>query len=621
MRPVNDHGPYDAPLLVIGEMGGKEEGRLGRAFVGATGRRVREFVADAGLDPERQVRYANVIPFEGTLPKAPHAMQAMVRTHWSAIEASLIRGRHEAVVVYGRAALWRLTGLMKIGEQHGGVMMLDVGDRQVPAVLSIHPASVMQSKIEAGWTLVRAATDRACRYATGAIVFDPSRMLPKQRWCYDAAGVEAVHGEAIAMSRPVAIDCEYDRVTKRPFMIGISCDGEQVTTCVPTPEVIAALRVMLDDERVTKVFHHAPADVQALMAIEIGVRAQVFDTLMLHATLYPDLPVGLGRVTLHVLDHWREWKGMAHNDPAYNALDVVATWRVFAKLSRRMDETGMWPVYEREVRHVSLLAMAMEARGLAVDPNAQRAAVAANAALCERLREEVQAQVVELFAKRLREPRYRLGVVEDELAKITPTLPRLKKDRDPAVDTHVANLRKERDRCKTLVERWTRGFDLGNNEHLRWLLYDADGFKLPVQRVDGRPTANADAIARLLALKKVQMLPAITRVLVDVKEYQHAKKMTNTFLLWDQETGLASAAIDAQGCAHPEYRPFGTGTGRMAGGPDSDLGDKQVNPYSYNALNIPEETRSIYAPHPATFVVDIGVLAGELQDDEDNDEN
>jgi hypothetical protein len=202
-------------------------------------------------------------------------------------------------------------------------------------------------------------------------------------------------------------------------------------------------------------------------------------------------------------------------------------------------------------------------------------------------------------------------------------LPRLKKDRDPIVDAHVTKLRKERDYAKTVIERWARGFDLGNNDHLRWLLYDADAFKLPAQKKDGRITANADAIARLLALKRVQESPAMRTVLVGVKEYQHLRKMTNTFLLWhegdDDTPGRPSEAIDMQGIAHPEYRAFGTGTGRLAGGPDSDLGDRRTNVYAYNALNIPEETRRIYVPHPATFVVDVAVAAMEVIDDGDDE--
>lgn len=612
-RAVPDFGPYDAPLLVIGEAGGKDEGRLGRPFVGATGRRVREFVADAGLHPENQVRYANVIPIEmATLPKTPAGMQAVVRAHWASIDATLLRGSHRAVVIYGRAALWRLTGATKVSDHQGAVTMIEVGGRMVPCVASVHPAAIMRSKIEAGWTLVRAATERACRYATGTLVYDPERMMPRQRWGYTGADVEAVHEAALATGRPVAIDCEYDRVTKRPFMIGISCDGEEMTSVVPLDDTIAALRRMCDDDQVTKVMHHCPADVTALMTLGITVRPPIHDTLMMYATLFPDLPVGLGRVALHLLDHMREWKGMAHDDPAYNAIDVATTWRSFVALVQRMNDTDMWRVYLREVRHVGILAMAMEARGLAVDAAAQRAAVAANEAKCGRLRAEVNAHVADLFACRLAGPTERLATVTAALAGITQ--PRLKKDRDPVVDGHVAALRKERTKCETAIKRWSRGFDLGNNEHLRWLLYDADGFKLPVQKVDGRPTANADAIARLLALKKVQSTPMIATVLVDIKEYQHARKMTNTFLLWDKERDAPSAAIDGQGFAHPEYRPFGAGSGRMAGGPDSDLGDKQVNQYSYNALNIPEETRAIYVPHPSSFTVAPVAGAEEIDD-------
>ena len=607
-RAVHDTGPYDAPLLVIGEAGGKEEGAKGRPFVGVTGRRVRELIADAGLDPERQVRYANVIPVEmGALPNNPSAMQAIVRAHWNSIDASLLRGEHRAVLLYGRAALWRITGATKITDHCGEVAMIEVGGRMVPCVASIHPASVMRSKIEAGWRLVRAATERACRYASGAIEYDPSRMMPPWAKVYTAGPVILMHEAAVASGWPVAIDTEYDRVSKRPFTIGLSLDGEHVSSVVPLDDTISALRDMLDDARVVKVFHHAPADVAALATLGIDVRPTIYDTLMMYATLYPDLPVGLERVSLHLFDHWHSWKGMAHDDPGYNAIDVAATWRAFVMLSEEMTRAGLWPVYMREVRHVGVLAMAMEARGLAVDRVAQGEAVRANERTCAAIKAEVEGHVAGVFARRLVIPERQLALIEEELPTIVQ--PRLKKDRDPVVALRVETMQKARTKLRAVIERWSRGFDLGNNDHLRWLLYDADGFKLPVQRHEGRPTANADAIARLLALKRVQESAVIKSVLAGVKEYQHAMKMTGTFL---------NPWLDWQDIAHPEYRAFGTGTGRMAGGPDSDLGDRQVNAYSYNALNLPEETRLIYVPHRADFAVGAAAVATEVEDDDDS---
>jgi hypothetical protein len=46
-----------------------------------------------------------------------------------------------------------------------------------------------------------------------------------------------------------------------------------------------------------------------------------------------------------------------------------------------------------------------------------------------------------------------------------------------------------------------------------------------------------------------------------------------------------------------------------------------VNPYAYNALNIPEETRHIYIPHREGFEVSLVTVASEVVDDaEDVDE-
>jgi uracil-DNA glycosylase family 4 len=621
-RPVPDYGPYDAPLLVVGEAGGKHEGAKGRPFVGPTGARVRAMVAEAGLDPERDVRWANVIPMEmSTLPKTVGAMQGVVRRWWSAIDATLAMGQHRGVIVYGRAAAFRLLGLTGILDAHGGVYHVEVGGRRVPCVVSVHPAAVMRTKIEAGWELVTKATQRACRYATGVATFDAQRQLPGWKWCYSGAEIIALWHEAVVRGAPIAIDTEYDRETKRPFIIGMTCDGESVLTVAPTEETVLALRQVMNDANVVKLIHHIPADVTSLSTLGVDVRPPVVNTLTMYATVWPDLPVGLARCALHLFDHWHDWKDMSHGDPQYNAIDVVATWRLYHELLPRMSEFDLWDVWRREVRHVDVLCLAMEARGLMVDGDAQRRAVVANDIEAEKLRAEVNAHVEVIFAKRIGPVAERLAEVIGELDKMTPLLPRLVRDREPAMDARVKELRKLRDQYRGKIERWSKGFDLGNNEHLRWLLYDEDAFKLPVQRKDGRPTANADAIAKLRGLKRVQESPAMARVLTGVKEYQHLKKMKSTFLLWDVAGDRASGAVDGGGCAHPEYRSFGAGTGRLAGGPDTDLGDRKVNPYAYNALNIPEETRHIYIPHREGFEVSLVTVASEVVDDaEDVDE-
>jgi hypothetical protein len=272
---------------------------------------------------------------------------------------------------------------------------------------------------------------------------------------------------------------------------------------------------------------------------------------------------------------------------------------------------GLDIVWEREAMHLGPLCMAMNARGLAVDRMTQAKVIEAHTESMATLKYEVQGAVAELFARRRVPHERRLVEVSKILDGITQ--PRLKKDRDPLVDAQVTAWRKERDRCRALVARWTQGFDLGNNDHLRWLLYDKDGFGLTVQRhpVTKAPTANSDAIARLLALKKVQENEGVKGVLAGVKDFQHRKKMGNTFL---------APVLDAQGFAHPEARPYGTGTGRLAGGADGDLGDKKANAYAFNALNIPDEARSIYVPHPAMFTVDPALVGTLETDDDDTDE-
>ena len=60
-RQVRGHGPtIECELVVVGEAPGEDEIRVGRPFVGPSGRLLREQLQTAGFNPEN-VRYENVI--------------------------------------------------------------------------------------------------------------------------------------------------------------------------------------------------------------------------------------------------------------------------------------------------------------------------------------------------------------------------------------------------------------------------------------------------------------------------------------------------------------------------------------------------------------------------------
>ena len=169
------------------------------------------------------------------------------------------------------------------------------------------------------------------------------------------------------------------------------------------------------------------------------------------------------------------------------------------------------------------------------------------------------------------------------------------------------------------LKRWSeKGFDPGNNDHLRWLLYHKSGLALPPQRKDGSLTANADAVAKLGAHPKVMQrsdYAEIVQLLKDIKDVQHERKRRSTFLFAGAK---GRARIDFYSTVHPPMRAFGTGTGRPAGGSDGATEDRRPSPYSFNVLNIPEGARHIYVPHDR-LTVDRVVRKRDLTYEEEED--
>jgi uracil-DNA glycosylase family 4 len=248
-RAVPDTGPWTARLLIVGEAGGKEEGRQGEPFVGPTGNELKRRVEKAGLNWGTDVRRANVIPYEMPgLPKTVGGMKEVVRQNWDSLNNTLVNGDYKAVLTVGRAALYRLTGKTGIKAETGGVFCpvpasVIVGSefkatrvRDVPVVACLHPAAVMRTKLGAEWALVNVAVKRACGYALG----DP--FVPMAQWPdvfhYGEWNAEAL-SERLDETSAVAIDTEFNVATGLPFLVGIEEIGESygVMSIRPGPKV------------------------------------------------------------------------------------------------------------------------------------------------------------------------------------------------------------------------------------------------------------------------------------------------------------------------------------------------------------------------------------------------
>lgn len=608
---VSGSGPLRAKLFFVGEGPGSTEEKYGIPLHpnGMTGGFVRRIVERAGMDPE-EVRWNNAIPVK--LKPTP----GILKKYWDHLQDDLSVVRPISTVACGNAALKRLLDRTGIKEAHGGVYPTTSLGLVVPC---LHPAAVMKGKIQAERMSCEKAITRAVRYALGELKYEP-----KQPAVWEYPTPEAVDC-ALSAAKVVVVDTEFNPDRRETYCVGLATSEHGVLSLgALTRDMQAVLRKHFARRDLRKVAHYHFADVKALEWLGIDSYPPWFDTMTVFATLYPDLPCGLSHVARFYLDDVSDWKHMAKDDPMYNAIDVINTWRIYQAECEDITDAQMWEVLEEEVFPTLPLLYGMEERGLQVDKAALSKMRLQATREIKQLRTELANSVGELFSKR-RAP------IEKEIAEnerdITgqvlsaendyvdrcvahPTYTGLRGKKFTTKTqckckviffatqerrTSIAALRKQITSAKTKLKRWEHGFDPDNNDHVRWLLYDKAGLGLRVQKDYNtkRPTADATAIAKLLSLKTVQRKAGAVGILRAIKRIQKLEKRKSTFLFMSK---AGRKAIDKSGCVHPQYR-MRAGTGRPASGSDPYLEEKGVSENKFNVLNIPEEVRLIYVPH------------------------
>jgi uracil-DNA glycosylase family 4 len=627
---IQGSGPFTAPLLVIGEVPGKTDVLHKTPFQGMPGKFIRSSLRRSGLDPDR-VRFNNAVPISTWVP-ADHAGRAkLLRIHAEHLDTDLIRCEANVIVVVGGMALQRIAMqfTLKDGDwptsillAHGGVYETVEGKLIIPC---LEPLGVFRGKIQSERLSIERVLARAVRYATGQDTYRERAIN------YTCDPPSAKVDEILAGASTVCIDTEFDPSQKRTFLIGFTTEAlgaahvwsltKRTIASRGWPAMQKVLRHHLGERTdLLKVAHHHFAEVDALRWVGIHARETWFDTLYVHAALYPDLPRGLSHLARFYLDDVRDWKGMAHDDPRYNAIDVITTWRIYEHERQEITDAGMWDLVEKEILPTLPMLYGMQQRGIMVDKPALLATREANEKEIERLRLLIQQHADSVFSARkagvdgeittLTTQIIDTSTSVSENVSICPKHPtyyglRGKKfavdkplcicedifNKDVSLEgrTSISALRKEITKLKTKSKKWATGFDPGNNDHLRWLLYDKAAFGLRIQKdpKTKRPTANATAIAKLLALKSTEKVEGASILLVQIKRVQHLEKMNGTFL---------NPPIEEDGCVHPQYRMV-TGTGRPASGADEFLAEKGDLGPKFNALNIPNATRRVYVPH------------------------
>ncbi len=143
---VFGEGVANPAVMVIGEAPGADEDRLGRPFVGASGRLLDRMLASVGLDRARNVYITNVLPWRPPLNRKPSPAEAALLQPFLRRHIALVAPR-ALLLLGGSAAAAVLDAADPITRLRGRGLEVPGGDgaAPLPAVATYHPAFLLRT--------------------------------------------------------------------------------------------------------------------------------------------------------------------------------------------------------------------------------------------------------------------------------------------------------------------------------------------------------------------------------------------------------------------------------------------------------------------------------------------
>ena len=143
-RAVFGVGPESAGWMVVGEAPGAEEDARGEPFVGQAGKLLDDMLGSIGLSRDRDVFIANVLKCRPPRNRDPRPEEIERCAPKLRRQIELVEPR--VIVVVGRFAAHALLGTdASIASLRGRVHAYRVGDRDIPVVVSYHPAYLLRN--------------------------------------------------------------------------------------------------------------------------------------------------------------------------------------------------------------------------------------------------------------------------------------------------------------------------------------------------------------------------------------------------------------------------------------------------------------------------------------------
>ena len=153
-KKINDRGPLNARILVIGEAPGKQEEEKGVPFAGGAGGMLQNWLTKAGADPVKDVYYTNVCKYRPHANKIEHFFTGKksnkshvhgqpnekITEGVAELHALIDRSNFDLIICLGTTSLWALDSSDSITKWRGSCLYY----KNIKVLPTYHPAFVMR---------------------------------------------------------------------------------------------------------------------------------------------------------------------------------------------------------------------------------------------------------------------------------------------------------------------------------------------------------------------------------------------------------------------------------------------------------------------------------------------
>ena len=374
---VLGEGPQNAHVVIVGEAPGRDEEEQKRPFVGAAGRMLNALLAAAGLRREECyiTNLVKVRPPENSIERL-HELGVSIQDYIPPLRTELESINPRVIIALGDHATHALTGKRPITKWRGSVLPCTLVDG-LKVVPTLHPAYILRDYAMSPVVildLIRARKERSTRSHEA---FQPTLILQPSLHAI-LEYIEKCHAEKM---------CSFDVETLGPRTrcLGLAAT-EETAICIPFKRgpvnvwseddehtIWQAVRRLFADPTVYKVAQNMQFDLYYVTPHTGFPRGSLFDTMLAHHLLYPELPHDLDFLTsvyTNIGYYGLKCNVVRAQDFdvwVYNCHDVLATLQVRNKIVEELKERKLSRFFYGYTMPLSVCLYEMQQRGVAID--------------------------------------------------------------------------------------------------------------------------------------------------------------------------------------------------------------------------------------------------------------